>query len=94
MHDGSDKNTTYSKHNSVGEKMLEKLKEAKETYLNKRCWKSVYQKKVIVGTIIEVRYFSSWVEAKVAWDSQNQNSWEKVANLGFEELPRLFKGDS
>ena len=73
--------------------MTDKLEHAREMYLSKRCWRAVFQKRIIVGTIVELRYSSSWLEAKISWDCESNSSWERVSNLGFEELPQLFKGD-
>ena len=65
-------------------------------YLGRPCWKTAGFNTIHTGVIREIRYTSSWLEADVYWQTKNgeelrghPHSWERVSNLGFEELPRF-----
>ena len=65
-------------------------------YLGRPCWKTAGFNTIHTGVIREIRFTSSWLEADVYWQTKNgeelrghPHSWERVSNLGFEELPRF-----
>ena len=68
--------------------------EIENQYLGRPCWKTSGFKSIHTGVIRQVRQTGGWVEGHVFWQTKNgkkletqQNSWERMANLGFEALP-------
>ena len=57
-------------------------------YIGKDCWQASGFKTVYFGTVIEQKMESSWLLLKVKWSHNSNQTWEKVANLGFGDPQR------
>jgi hypothetical protein len=69
---------------------------AERRYLGRNCWKTGGFKTIHTGVIRQIRLVDNWVEGQVYWQTKNgedlgghPNSWERVANLGFNSLPEF-----
>ena len=57
-------------------------------YIGKDYWQASGFKTVYFGTVIEQKMEDSWLLLKVKWNHNSNQTWEKVANLGFEDPQR------
>jgi len=80
---------------------LEDIKNSKDFWhqgIGRHCWKAVNTKSIYQGKVSACRLNNGWPEVKVEWILKNncyvagrpgQFSWERVANLCFDELQSL-----
>ena len=81
--------------------MTNKQTDLENRYLGRRCFKTVGTNVIYTGQIKEVRYKDTWAEGRVFWQTKQGVSvadrehitWEKVANLGFHDLPQPDKAE-
>jgi len=74
--------------------LFEQLSQIREVLVMKnligtQCWQAIGFKTVCFGTIIDQKIEKGWLMLQVSWENRKVHTWEKAANLGFEDPQRV-----
>ncbi len=70
---------------------LSKIREVckMNNYVGNQCWQAIGLKSVRFGIVIDQKMENSWLMLYISWNNGTTHTWEKAANLGFEDPKRL-----
>lgn len=70
---------------------LSKIKEVckMQNYIGKQCWQAYGYKAISFGVVTDQKMEQGWLMLQVSWENRKVHTWEKAANLGFEDPKRI-----